>query len=494
MRLLIPLVLMTSVAHAAEFIGVTAALRGDVQRVASETGQPLGPLTSGAQIFEGDQLAVGDEGRLQVMLLDQTTFTLGAGAEFTVDEFVMDSASPSLNADITRGAFRFVSGKIAKSGPDAMTVDVPNAVIGVRGTQVAGLVEEDGTAQVLLIGPGPNSFGATPGAIDISNELGNTTLQRGGYVVSTAANQSPSAPSQADNELIQRLEAAVQELGAEEIPAEIIEQFATEQTVELIEALAEAGVEGPDQATNNAAVLEVVLGTELAQELNEYGVGFTGEALYLLSQYADIQSLNQNPPPGPSKTELANSSLSGSFRYVANNVVMTVVGGSGSGSFDSITTLNFDANTVRSDVAGQVSALELANGTASFNFEFDQTAAFSALVDLNGDATFQTLAQDLDLSDGLTMTAPPTPTVNLGATNTFGGSVPTISGFQTTGTQTTDDQLAMSISGSFVDLNGDQANLHAVNVSVISSDDSITSGDKTVTNLGGTGVSVRTPE
>ena len=42
-------------------------------------------------------------------------------------------------------AFSFVSGEIAKTGPDAMEVKTPVAVIGIRGTTVAGkaAVEDD---------------------------------------------------------------------------------------------------------------------------------------------------------------------------------------------------------------------------------------------------------------------------------------------------------------------------------------------------------------
>ena len=40
--------------------------------------------------------------------------------------------------DMVEGAFSFVSGENAKTGPDAMKVSTPVATIGIRGTTVAG--------------------------------------------------------------------------------------------------------------------------------------------------------------------------------------------------------------------------------------------------------------------------------------------------------------------------------------------------------------------
>ena len=101
LRLLI-LCAFSSVAAAADFIGVTAAVEGQVTRVSSTSGAPTGPIESGTQVFEGDVLSVSDGGRAQVMLKDQTTFTLGSGAEMKIDEFVFGTANDSLNANITK--------------------------------------------------------------------------------------------------------------------------------------------------------------------------------------------------------------------------------------------------------------------------------------------------------------------------------------------------------------------------------------------------------
>ena len=82
---------------AAEFIGVAAALRGDVIRVSAVQGDTdNGKVTSGTKIFLGDEIEVAAGGRMQIMLVDETVFTLGSGARLVIDEFVYD---PQLRPD-----------------------------------------------------------------------------------------------------------------------------------------------------------------------------------------------------------------------------------------------------------------------------------------------------------------------------------------------------------------------------------------------------------
>ena len=79
-------------------------------------------------------------------------------------------------------------------------------------------------------------------------------------------------------------------------------------------------------------------------------------------------------------------------------------------------------------------------------------------------------------------------------TNTFAGQLVDVTNFNTTnGAIAANDSMEISVSGGFATLNDEVANIGYTNVSIITSDLSA-SGDPTITNLGGTGVSVRTPE
>lgn len=82
-------VMVLSNISAASQIGVAAGIRGQVIRASSPSSSAaIGQMSSGQTVFIGDEIKVGQQSRLQVMLLDETVFTLGANASMTIDEFV----------------------------------------------------------------------------------------------------------------------------------------------------------------------------------------------------------------------------------------------------------------------------------------------------------------------------------------------------------------------------------------------------------------------
>ncbi len=54
---------------------------------------------------------------------------------------------------VVQGVFSFVSGQIAKSGSDAMSVRTPVATIGIRGTRVAGQAQAEGEVNTITLLP-----------------------------------------------------------------------------------------------------------------------------------------------------------------------------------------------------------------------------------------------------------------------------------------------------------------------------------------------------
>ena len=75
----------------AELAGVSAAVRGDVA-LSRAQGAARG-VRSGEKIFLEDSLRSGSDSGMQVLLLDETVFTLGADSEIVIDEFVYDPAT-----------------------------------------------------------------------------------------------------------------------------------------------------------------------------------------------------------------------------------------------------------------------------------------------------------------------------------------------------------------------------------------------------------------
>ena len=105
--------------------GVSAAVRGEID-LAPVSGQATHQTASGEDIYLGDGITSHDDAGMQLMLLDETVFTIGANTEMTVDEFVYDPATGAgaVTASVAKGVFRFVTGNIAQGDPEDMTVNL----------------------------------------------------------------------------------------------------------------------------------------------------------------------------------------------------------------------------------------------------------------------------------------------------------------------------------------------------------------------------------
>ena len=102
------------------------------------------PATPGQVVREADVLRTGPDGRLGVTLNDDTRVSLGPSSEVRVDRFSYASADGGLRLVLkfVRGVAAYVSGRIAKISPDAIRLETPAAIVGVRGTTLAIRVDE----------------------------------------------------------------------------------------------------------------------------------------------------------------------------------------------------------------------------------------------------------------------------------------------------------------------------------------------------------------
>ena len=135
--------------------GVLAAANGPVTAGPMGTaGGAMRKLAVGNKVFFEDEIITGDGVRAQILLRDGTTFSIGEGARLILDEFVFDPRSNEggVGVVIKKGAFRFVSGKIAKANPRNMRVLAGNTAIAVRGTEVIGTVGSGAESVILISG------------------------------------------------------------------------------------------------------------------------------------------------------------------------------------------------------------------------------------------------------------------------------------------------------------------------------------------------------
>jgi hypothetical protein len=191
------LVLVSSPSFAAEQAGVSAAIQGRVELARAQA--PGRAVVSGEEIFLQDAIQSGPRSGMQILLLDETVFTIGPDSEITIDEFVYDPSTGAgkVSAAVSKGVFRFVTGRVAKQRPENMELKLPAGMLGVRGTMAAGKVDPATKASVLvLLGEGlENDTGAPAGAIEVCNAGSCQTARRPGFAIAIGGeNEPPTLP------------------------------------------------------------------------------------------------------------------------------------------------------------------------------------------------------------------------------------------------------------------------------------------------------------
>lgn len=127
-----------------QVVGIAAALRNEVAISSGGVAQ-MRPAVLRERVALADRVQTGQRSQLQLMLLDRTTFTVGANARLTIDRFVYDPArGGNFDASVAKGAFRFLSGR--RASPGSSSIRTPIAVIGIRGTVIDGVVGADAIA------------------------------------------------------------------------------------------------------------------------------------------------------------------------------------------------------------------------------------------------------------------------------------------------------------------------------------------------------------
>jgi hypothetical protein len=99
-------------------------------------GAPV-PVAPGTKLEQGDVVATGKGGRIGIAFSDNTRFALGPNSRIVLSRYAYDQTRQTGNFEtqVQRGNLGVVSGKIAKSGRDAMRVRTPTSMLGVRGTK-----------------------------------------------------------------------------------------------------------------------------------------------------------------------------------------------------------------------------------------------------------------------------------------------------------------------------------------------------------------------
>lgn len=195
-------------------VGVVAAAHGSVQ--ISKSGEVGRVAGSGEPIYLGDEVSTDAKGQLQIMLLDETVFTIGPNSSIVIDTFVYDPATHDgkIDARVMKGVFRFITGQIAHKKPSNVEVKLPTGSVGVRGTIFYGKIEGD-SSLILLLGPGEkNNTGHRQGRIIVSNEVNGksveTEVKKSGFgTFIQGENIAPTAAFEVPRQQVDQMIAAV---------------------------------------------------------------------------------------------------------------------------------------------------------------------------------------------------------------------------------------------------------------------------------------------
>lgn len=97
-------------------------------------------ISIGTPIFEGDVVETDDQGAVNILFTDESTFAVSESARLAIDQYVFDPGTDSgaSNFSMLRGLFVFTSGLIGREDPDDVSIETPMGSIGIRGTIIAG--------------------------------------------------------------------------------------------------------------------------------------------------------------------------------------------------------------------------------------------------------------------------------------------------------------------------------------------------------------------
>jgi hypothetical protein len=205
--LLTSLAPLSAEAKLGDAAGVTGAVQGAARLESPARQTTVEQVASGEDVVMGDAVSTQTKSRLQIMLLDQTAITMGENASLVIDEFVYDpeNANSAMSASVTQGAFRLVTGGVARNNPEGTKVKLPSAVLTIRGTTTEGNCDSTGCIVVLSGTGDQNSAGKKPSQVLIESDKGSKVLKRTGFFVLISPDGTITEPERLDEEAASRL-------------------------------------------------------------------------------------------------------------------------------------------------------------------------------------------------------------------------------------------------------------------------------------------------
>jgi hypothetical protein len=149
-------------------IGKIVTSRGSVK---AQTEGASRKLKSGSEIYAGETIDVDKSSKVQIKFTDGGVMNLIPSTQLRVDNYEYGAKDNQFSAELIKGGFRALSGKISKKNPDAYSVKTPSATIGIRGTMFETNIVKEQTF-----------FGCDYGTISLLSTTGQILLDANHFV------------------------------------------------------------------------------------------------------------------------------------------------------------------------------------------------------------------------------------------------------------------------------------------------------------------------
>ncbi len=240
-------------------IGTIDELGGDGKATAKGADGVVRTLNEGDPIYQDDVIETIGRSFANLRMMDDTSFQLGKETRAIIENYNYTPGveSGSFEATVISGFFRYASGKLGGLDKGThTTIKTPTAQIGVRGSEMEGVIEEDGSS----------TFVHKDGILDVSDANGRGTVTLDEPGMATAVSSKPGAPAaafEAPESLLKSFEEALPP------PPDFVvthDEEGAEGEGELLDAMAALGegeVEGEEGALDAdgefvAPVVEVI--------------------------------------------------------------------------------------------------------------------------------------------------------------------------------------------------------------------------------------------
>ena len=128
-------------------------------------------------LYKEDQLKTGRRSSVELKLIDGSLINIGELGDVSILDLVFDPIKKDgfMDLKIATGAFRMISGNIARLGPDLMKLELPTATIGIRGTSIIGKASKLGVENFVILVPDPDGY---IGELVVQNTEGIVVLRK----------------------------------------------------------------------------------------------------------------------------------------------------------------------------------------------------------------------------------------------------------------------------------------------------------------------------